>query len=66
MIVLHSPIILNSRCILFIFSDYHDAKNLLNLDDLQSGLLGPYDMGAQGVVIWGSSAEANNPEFLSV
>ena len=36
------------------------------MDDLRSGLLGPYDAGAQGVVIWGSSNESNKPEFLTV
>ena len=46
--------------------DYHDGKSLLNLEDLRTGLVGPYDEGAQGVVIWGSSSESKTPEFLDV
>ena len=47
-------------------TDYHDGKSLLNIEDLQSSLLGPYDMGAQGIVIWGASSEINNKDFLKV
>jgi hyaluronoglucosaminidase len=50
----------------FHWNYYHDGKSLLNMEDLRSGLLGPYDMGAQGVVIWGSSAEADRQDFLTV
>ena len=46
--------------------DYHDGKSLLNLEDLRSGLVGPYDMGARGVVIWGSSSEVKSTDFLTV
>ena len=47
-------------------TDYHSGKSLLNMDDLKSGLVGPYDAGARGVVIWGSSSERALPEFLDV
>lgn len=50
----------------FVVPDYHDGKSLLNMEDLSSGLLGPYDEGAQGVVIWGSSEESNKEDFLTV
>jgi len=47
-------------------ADYHNATTLLSPEDLRSGLLGPYDVGAQGVVIWGSSTELSNSTFLTV
>ena len=47
-------------------ADYHNGTTLLTLDDLHSGLLGPYDMGAQGVVIWGSTTELKNETFVKV
>ena len=57
----------HDRYILYVhYVDYHDGKSLLNPEDLRSGLVGPYDEGAQGVVIWGSSTEINNTKFLSV
>ncbi|CAI8015829.1 Hyaluronidase-3, partial [Geodia barretti] len=48
----------------FHWNYYHGGKSLLNMDDLKSGLVGPYDAGAKGVVIWGSSSERALPEFL--
>ena len=57
---------LHSTFRVYVVPDYHDGKSLLNMEDLRSGLLGPYDMGAQGVVIWGSSAEADRQDFLTV
>lgn len=47
-------------------TDYHNGTTLPSPEDLQSGLLGPYDVGAQGVVMWGSSTELNNSTFLTV
>ena len=52
--------------ILHFHADYHNGTTLLSLDDLVTGLLGPYEVGAQGVVIWGSFAELNNSTFLTV
>lgn len=46
--------------------DYHNGTTLLSKEDLISGMEQPYDMTADGVVIWGSSAHLNDPTFLTV
>ena len=47
-------------------ADYHNGTTLLSKEDLISGMEQPYDMTADGVVIWGSSARLNDPTFLTV
>ena len=53
-------------CLPIHHADYHNGTTLLSKEDLISGMEQPYDMTADGVVIWGSSARLNDPTFLTV
>ena len=50
------------RLIIFL-SDYHNGTTLLDVTDLHSAMLLPYDEGARGVVIW---MGGNNPLHTEV
>ena len=47
-------------------ADYHNGTTLLAPEDLLTDLLKPYDVGAQGVIMWGSASELNNTAFIEV
>ena len=47
-------------------ADYHNGTTLLAPEDLLTDLLKPYDVGAQGVIMWGSGSELNNNAFIKV
>ena len=47
-------------------ADYHNGTTLLAPEDLLTDLLKPYDMGAQGVIMWGTGSELNNNAFIKV
>eukprot|EP01052_Picozoa_sp_SAG31_P046334 SAG31_NODE_8818_length_1382_cov_1.386594_1_plen_369_part_00 len=45
----------------FAWECYHNGSTLLSYDDLQSEIIGPYEAGADGVVVWGCKPHVANP-----
>ena len=46
----------------YIWFRYHNGSTLLSKDDLTSVIQNPYNLGAQGLVIWGGN-ENNHSDF---